>query len=48
MPSDAWYAEAVKYVTEQGLMNGTSETTFSPMLSMSRSMLVTVLYRLEG
>ena len=48
VPSDAWYAEAVKYVMEQGLMNGTSETTFSPMLSMSRSMLVTVLYRLEG
>ena len=48
VPSDAWYAEAVKYVTEQGLMNGTAENTFSPMLSMSRSMLVTVLYRLEG
>ena len=48
VPSDAWYAEAVKYVTEQGLMNGTSETAFSPMLSMSRSMLVTVLYRLAG
>ena len=48
VPSDAWFAEAVKYVTEQGLMNGTAENTFSPMLSMSRSMLVTVLYRLEG
>ena len=48
VPSDAWYAEAVKYVTEQGLMNGTSENTFSPMMSMSRSMLVTVLYRLAG
>ena len=48
VPSNAWYAEAVQYVTEQSLMNGTSETAFSPMLSMSRSMLVTVLYRLAG
>ena len=48
VPSDVWYTEAVKYVTEQSLMNGTSATAFSPMLSMSRSMLVTVLYRLEG
>ena len=48
VPSGAWYAEAVKYVTGQGLMNGTSANTFSPVLSMSRSMLVTVLYRLAG
>ena len=48
VPAGAWYAEAVAYVTEQGLMNGTAENTFSPMLSMSRSMLVTVLYRLAG
>ena len=48
VPDGEWYAEAVQYVTERGLMNGTSETTFSPMLSMSRSMLVTVLYRLAG
>ena len=48
MPADAWYTEAVEYVTEKSLMNGTGETAFSPMLSMSRSMLVTVLYRLAG
>ncbi|MEQ2443077.1 S-layer homology domain-containing protein [Pseudoflavonifractor sp. CLA-AP-H29] len=48
VPDGVWYSEAVAYVTGQGLMNGTGETTFSPMLSMSRAMLVTVLYRLEG
>lgn len=46
--TDSWYSKAVKYVTEQGLMNGISESTFSPMLSMSRAMLVTVLYRMEN
>lgn len=46
--TDSWYSKAVKYVTEQGLMNGTSKSTFSPMLSMSRAMLVTVLYRMEN
>ena len=33
---------------ENGLFSGTSDTTFSPNASMTRAMLVTVLYRLEG
>ena len=43
-----WFYEAVKYVVQKGLFAGTSETTFEPNLTMSRSMLVTVLYRLAG
>ncbi|MDO4314367.1 MAG: S-layer homology domain-containing protein [Oscillospiraceae bacterium] len=43
-----WFYEAVKYVIQKGLFNGTSETTFSPYKTMSRGMLVTVLYRLDG
>ena len=31
VPADAWYAEAVQYVYENGLMTGTSDTTFSPI-----------------
>ena len=46
--SDAWYADAVDYVRENGLMQGTSDTTFSPDGTMSRVMLATVLYRIEG
>ena len=44
----AWYADAVAYVQEKGLMSGTGETTFSPEGSMSRAMLATVLYRRAG
>ncbi|WP_204244602.1 S-layer homology domain-containing protein [Butyricicoccus pullicaecorum] len=45
---DAWYADAVQYVYENGMMSGTSETTFSPDLTTTRGMIVTILYRLEG
>ena len=43
-----WYYEDVRYVTGAGLFNGTTETLFSPGTPMTRAMLVTVLYRLEG
>ena len=46
--ADAWYADAVASVTELGLMNGTSETTFSPAMDTSRGMLVTILARCAG
>ena len=45
--SDSYY-NAVKYVYENGIMNGTSETTFSPDSSMTRAQLVEALYRLDG
>ena len=43
-----WYNNAVTYVCENGLMNGTSSTTFSPNDTTSRGMIVTILYRLAG
>lgn len=46
--ADSWYYEAVKYVTDQGIMNGTTPTTFSPMTTTSRAMIVTMLWRMEG
>ena len=46
-PAD-WYSAAVNYVCEKGLMNGTSNTTFSPNTTTSRGMIVTILYRLAG
>ncbi|MCI2105440.1 MAG: S-layer homology domain-containing protein [Intestinimonas sp.] len=45
---DAWYAEAVSYVTEQGLMSGAGDGQFCPNADMTRAMLVTVLYRATG
>ena len=44
----AWYHGAVDYALENGLMNGTSGTTFDPTGTMTRTMLVQVLYNLEG
>ncbi len=45
---DAWYADAVRYVCKKGIMSGTSDATFSPDLTASRAMIVTMLYRLAG
>lgn len=45
---DAWYADAVRYVYEKGMMNGTSSTTFSPNETTTRAMIVTMLHRLEN
>ena len=44
----AWYADAVEYVRDNGLMSGTSATTFSPDTATSRAMLAAILYRASG
>jgi hypothetical protein len=44
----AWYYDDVQYVVENGIFNGTGATTFSPNNPMTRGMVVTVLYRLQG
>ena len=46
--SSAWYADAVQYVTDKGLMNGTDDNQFSPSASTTRGMLMTVLARYAG
>ena len=43
-----WYAEAVNYVSANGLMEGIRSGIFDPTGTTTRAMLVTVLYRLEG
>lgn len=43
-----WFYEAVNYVLSNGLMTGTSDTTFTPNGALTRGMLVTVLYRMAG
>lgn len=44
---DDWYYDAVNYVYENNLMQGTDKG-FEPDSSMTRAMLVTVLYRMEN
>ncbi len=46
--SEVWYEDAVKYVYENGLMSGTTDTLFRPDSTTTRGMIVTVLHRLEG
>ena len=48
VPEDSWFREAVAYVYRNEFMNGTSATTFAPSGAMTRGMLVTVLYRIDG
>ena len=48
VPADAWYAGAVAYVSESGLMNGVGSGRFDPDGAFTRAQLSTVLYRIEG
>ena len=48
VPQNSWFADAVKYVSENKLMNGKSTTAFAPNENMSRAMLATVLYRMSS
>ena len=48
MDKSAWYYDAVEFALRKGLFVGTSDTTFEPNTAMSRAMLVTVLWRMEG
>ena len=44
----SWYFDAALYASSHNLMLGTSPTEFSPNITMTRGMLVTVLYRMNG
>ncbi len=44
----SWFYDSVMNVYKAGLMNGSTETTFAPNTNITRAMLVTTLYRLEG
>ena len=44
---DDTFYEAVKYVSENGLMTGTATDTFAPYGAFTRAQVATILYRLE-
>ena len=43
-----WYASAVEYTYNKGIILGTSGTTFNPNTKLTRGMLVTILHRMDG
>jgi hypothetical protein len=43
-----WFYNSVMYAFENGLMNGISASRFGPDTTLTRGMLVTILYRMEG
>lgn len=45
---DSWYHDAVDYTVSHGLFKGVDGTRFAPKATMTRGMLVTVLYRFAG
>ena len=48
VPEDAWYAEAVRFVTEQNLMGGYTDSLFGPNDNLSRAQLAQILFNREG
>lgn len=46
--SDVWYTPAIQYVFDNLLMIGTSETTFSPLIKLTREQLMQVFFAMEG
>lgn len=48
VPAGTWYTDAVLWAVQQGLTNGTSDTTFSPELTLSRDQLLALLFRANG
>ena len=45
---NSWYAAGVEYVYQKGFMNGVTSNTFEPESKITRGMVVTIIYRLEG
>ena len=45
--SGDWFYDAVAYVYGEGMMEGTTDTTFAPAMNLTRSMIAQVLYNLE-
>lgn len=48
VPADAWYATALAFVYDAGLMEGVSANRFAPDMPLTRGMLVSMLYRLNA
>jgi uncharacterized protein with FMN-binding domain len=48
IPENAWYKEAVQYISKNGIMNGVGGTTFAPNTNSTRAMVCTILWNMEN
>lgn len=48
VPEDSWFYDAVAYMYKAKLVKGISETEFGPGMKLTRGMLITLFYRLDG
>lgn len=48
VPETSWFLEPVKWAYEQGITNGTSDTTFSPYAPVTRGQMAVFLWRMAG
>jgi hypothetical protein len=48
VPENTWYTDAVAWAVDQGITQGTSDTTFSPLKDCTRAQVVTFLWRAAG
>ncbi len=48
LEKNAWYYPYVRTMVQQSLMNGVNDTSFSPNGTLTRGMLVTILFRMQG
>ncbi|MCI8478902.1 MAG: BMP family ABC transporter substrate-binding protein [Oscillospiraceae bacterium] len=48
LKENAWYLDAVRYVAENGIMNGTKENTFAPEGTVTRGTVYQTLYNMAG
>jgi len=48
LDTSMWYHEFTDYVLNKGIMSGTSDTTFEPYTELTRAMVCTMLYAMEG
>lgn len=48
VPADKWYTNAVIWAASEGIVNGVTETTFSPDATITREQIATILYRYAG
>ncbi len=46
--SSDWFYNAVKYTFKNNMISGYNETTFAPNDKLTRGMIVTILYKMEG
>ena len=48
MEAGSWYEKPVLWAVEQGITDGTGDTTFSPTMTCTRAQVVTFLWRASG